>query len=182
MHLRKTWVLLSLLSALAAQAGVIYKWTDADGVVHYSDQESPGAEKIFTSGIPSNGSANRGSPARGTSVAGSQVAKPVGGLNYSQFAISSPVNDQTFFNDDVVSVHLVVDPALKPNQTITWHLSGRTLTDQAPDSQSFALQSLERGTYVLAATVIDQATGDSQTTPSVTFYVRQPSQLSPLHR
>jgi hypothetical protein len=179
MHLRKKWVLVSILAAYAVPAAVIYKWTDADGVVHYSDQEAPGSEKIFTSGIPS---ANRGAATRGNAVAG-QAAKPAtGGLNYDEFTITSPVNEQTFFNDDVVSVHLAIDPALKPNQIITWHLSGKALTDQAADAQQFAIQHLERGTYVLAATVIDQATGDSQTTPSVTFYVRQPSALSPQHR
>jgi Domain of unknown function (DUF4124) len=182
MHLRKSWVLVSLLAAFAVQAAVIYKWTDADGVVHYSDQDFPGAEKIFSSGIPSNGTVTSrgGTAARGSS---GQPSKPAGpGLNYAQFSITSPLNEQTFFNDDVVSVHLALEPALKPNQTISWHLSGKTLTDQAPDAQQFALQGLERGAYVLAATVIDQATGDSQTTASVTFYVRQPSALSPLHR
>ena len=40
--------MLAALAAFAAQAAVIYKWTDADGVVHFSDQPVPGAEKIYT--------------------------------------------------------------------------------------------------------------------------------------
>jgi Domain of unknown function (DUF4124) len=180
MHLRKKWVLVSMLTAYAVQAAVIYKWTDADGVVHYSDQEAPGSEKVFTSG---NSSSNRGVATRGSAVAGGQAAQQAsGGLNYEHIAITSPVNEQTFFNDDVVSVHLAIEPALKPNQSITWHLNGKTLTDQPPDAQQFAMQRLDRGTYILAATVVDQATGDSQTTSSITFYVRQPSALSPQHR
>jgi Domain of unknown function (DUF4124) len=182
MHLRKTWILVSAMAAFAVQAAVIYKWTDADGVVHYSDQAVPGAERMVTAGISSSGTVTGGS-AQGSNA---QTARAPGtasasGLNYSQFAITSPLNEQTFFNDDVVSVHLELDPALKPNQTITWHLSGKSL-DQPPTSTSFALQGLERGTYVLAATIIDQATGDSQTTDSVTFYLRQPSALSPQHK
>ena len=45
----------------------------------------------------------------------------------------------------------------------------------------FALPHLDRGTYAIAATITDSS-GQSQSTPSVTFYVRQPSALSPQHR
>ena len=107
----------------------------------------------------------------------SQRAAP-GGLNYSEFSITSPTPDQTFFGDDVVAVHLDLNPALRPNQSITWHLNGKQL-DFPPNAVSFALPRLDRGTYALAATITDQQTGDSQTSNSVTFFVRQPSTLSP---
>jgi hypothetical protein len=38
---------------------------------------------------------------------------------------------------------------------------------------------LDRGTYALAATITDQQTSESETSNSVTFFVRQPSSLSP---
>jgi hypothetical protein len=41
---------------------------------------------------------------------------------------------------------------------------------------------LNRGTYALAATITDQQTGESQSTDSVSFFVRQPSELAPLHQ
>jgi hypothetical protein len=44
------------------------------------------------------------------------------------------------------------------------------------------LQSLDRGTYSIAATISDQQTGESQSTDSVSFFVRQPSSLAPLHQ
>jgi hypothetical protein len=69
---------------------------------------------------------------------------------------------------------------LKPDQQITWNLNGSAL-DQAPDAVTFALPPLARGTYVIAATVKDTVTGETQTTDSVTFYVRQPSSLAPLN-
>src|SRR3981189_1798206 len=55
MPLLRVWIALGLVAACAADAAVIYKWTDADGVVHYSDQSVPGAEKIVTSSSSSNG-------------------------------------------------------------------------------------------------------------------------------
>jgi len=42
-----------------------------------------------------------------------------------------------------------------------------------------ALPRLDRGTYALAATITDQQTSESETSNSVTFFVRQPSSLSP---
>jgi Domain of unknown function (DUF4124) len=172
---------LASLAAFAGQAAVVYKWTDSDGVIHYSDQPVPGAEKIFTSGSPSTGGsvsstrpANPGAPSPRKNVAP--------GLNYSQFSITSPVPDQTFFGDDVISVHLTLDPSLKPGQTVTWHLNGRQLDDQAPTATQFTLPHLDRGAYALAATVTDPSTGESLSTDSVNFFVRQPSELAPQHK
>jgi len=36
----------SLLTALAAQAGDIYRWKDSSGLWHYADQPVPGAERV----------------------------------------------------------------------------------------------------------------------------------------
>jgi hypothetical protein len=144
-------------------------------VVHYSDQSSPGAEKIVT-GTPSNSMPAGARNATGPSAQAPQ--RSGGGLNYTEFSITSPATDQTFFGDDVISAHLNLEPSLRPNQVITWHLNGKQL-DSEPTAVSFALPRLDRGTYVLAATITDQQTSESQTSNSVTFFVRQPSALSP---
>jgi Domain of unknown function (DUF4124) len=175
MHPRQTWLAIGLLAAFTVQAAVIYKWVDADGVVHYSDQASPGAEKIVTavsSAPAASGTRNATGP-----VAQSQGAAQ-GGLNYTEFSVTSPVPQQTFFADDVVAVRLSLSPSLRPNQSITWHLNGKQL-DFPPTAVSFALPRLDRGTYALAATITDQQTSESETSNSVTFFVRQPSALSP---
>ena len=173
--------MLASLAAFAGQAAVVYKWTDSDGVIHFSDQPVPGAEKIFTAGSPTAGgsvsssrAANPGAPVP------KKVAAP--GLEYVQFSITSPVPDQTFFGDDVIGVHLALVPSLKPDQTITWHLNGRQLDDQSSTATQFTLPHLDRGTYAIAATITDQKTGESLSTDSVSFFVRQPSELGPQHK
>jgi Domain of unknown function (DUF4124) len=168
---------MGLLAAFTVQAAVIYKWVDADGVVHYSDQASPGAEKIVTAGSSSSPSAAGARNAPGP-IAQSPQRPQGGGLNYSEFSITSPAPEQTFFGDDVVPAHLNLTPTLRPNQAITWHLNGKQL-DAPPSAVSFVLPRLDRGTYVLAATITDEQTSESQTSNSVTFFVRQPSALSP---
>jgi hypothetical protein len=175
MHPRQTWLAIGLLTAFTVQAAVIYKWVDADGVVHYSDQASPGAEKIVTAGSSSPATS---SARNATGPVASPQRAAQGGLNYTDFSITSPAPDQTFFGDDVVAVHLNLNPSLRPNQTITWHLNGKQL-DFPPNAVSFALPRLDRGTYSLAATITDQQTSESETSNNVTFFVRQPSALSP---
>jgi hypothetical protein len=177
MHPRQTWLAIGLLTAFTVQAAVIYKWVDADGVVHYSDQSSPGAEKIVTS-APNLASASGGGARNGATTGALPQRAAQGGLNYAEFSITSPSPEQTFFGDDVVAVHLNLNPSLRPNQAITWHLNGTQL-DFPPNAVSFALPHLDRGTYALAATITDQQTSESQTSNSVTFFVRQPSALSP---
>jgi hypothetical protein len=179
MHPRKLWLGIGLLAAFAVQAAVVYKWVDADGVVHFSDQPSPGAEKIYTS----SSSASTAASAPGSAAGSRQASKSAAasGLAFSDFSIVSPANDQTFFGDDVIAVHLNLAPGLKPNQSITWHLNGKQL-EFPPDATSFPLPHLDRGAYTLAATVTDQETSESQASNTVTFYVRQPSELAPQHK
>ncbi|HEY0799433.1 MAG TPA: DUF4124 domain-containing protein [Steroidobacteraceae bacterium] len=176
MHPRKLWLAIGLSAACAVQAAVVYKWVDADGVIHYSDPATHGAEKIFTSAPNSASAGSARSPAGPSQAPQSNAA---GGLDYTEFSIAAPSNDQTFFGDDVVAVRLNLAPSLKPNQNITWHLNGTQLD---ANGLAFTMPHLDRGTYNLAATITDQRTGESQTSNSVTFFVRQPSALAPQHK
>ena len=170
--------MLASLAAFAAQAAVVYKWTDSDGVVHYSDQPVPGAEKIYTTS--STGGTVTARQAEPASPADSK--KPVGALGYSAFALTSPAPEQTFFGDEAISAHLSLEPALLPGHTIIWHLDGGHIEDPGPTATEVTLPHLDRGTYAISATVTDPDSGESRRTDSVTFYVHQPSELSPQHK
>src|SRR5258706_12902982 len=121
MHLLRLWIVLGLVAACAADAAVIYKWTDADGVVHYSDQAVPGAERIVTSSSSNNGIAVGAPNARSISAPGNTGPSR---LVYNAFTIESPTKEQVFFGDEIIPVRLRLDPDLKPNQTIGWYLNG----------------------------------------------------------
>ncbi len=183
MHPWRSLIVVAALASFAGQAAVIYKWTDADGVIHYSDQPVPGAEKIVTAGSSSPQAARPGPNAFATPINLGAPRKPsASGLGYSQMSITSPTPEQSYFGDDPVTVQLTLEPALKTGQTVIWHLNGRDLTDPAPIATQITLPRLERGTYAIAATITDSSSGQSQSCDSVTFYVRQPSALSPLHQ
>jgi uncharacterized protein DUF4124 len=175
-------LLAALAAALAVQAAVVYKWTDADGVVHFSDQPVPGAEKIVTSASGSvSGSTRVGLAPATPSSAEPPKPKPEV-LTFNQFIIISPGNEETISGNQTVNVRLALDPALRPTQSITWYLNGSPLSDQAPDATQFTLDDLPRGSYTLGATVVDQALGQSKSADSITFYVMRPSLLSPQHK
>jgi len=159
---------------------VVYKWTDADGVVHFSDQPVEGAEKITTG----TGTATRGilSQRAPNAVVSAEKPKTKGALDYTQFAITSPAPEQTFSGDQQVNVNLALDPALKTGQTVSWSLNGVQVADQPPDAVRFTLTDLARGNYTLTATVADPASGQTRSADPVTFNVLRPSTLSPQHR
>jgi membrane carboxypeptidase/penicillin-binding protein PbpC len=71
---------------------------------------------------------------------------------------------------------------LLPNHSITWYLNGAPLTEQAIDAVNISLKQLARGAYTISASVSDAVTGESRTSDSVNFYVREPSALSPQHK
>jgi hypothetical protein len=177
MHPRGSWIVLGLLAALTAQSAVVYRWVDADGVVHYSDQAVPGAEKIVTAGRSSIDSAPPQPPTSSNQQPRVAAAAPAS----RGITIAAPLPEQNFFNDEPITVSLS-QPVLEPGQTVTWHLNGRELADQAPDTTQFLLPNPGRGTFAIAAIISNQTTGEVQTTPSVTFYVHEPSLLSPQHK
>jgi hypothetical protein len=181
MHLCRSWIALGVLAMIAGsldvEAAVVYKWTDPDGVIHFSDQPVPGAERIVTA----SGSARTGGIQLGANAAAAAKPKPGAALGLTQFAIVSPANQETITGNQPVNVHLALEPVLKSTQAITWFLNGTPLS-QAPDATQFTLEDLSRGTYILGATVTDQSSGETKSAESVTFYVMRTSLLSPQHK
>jgi hypothetical protein len=161
-------------SPIPVDAAVVYKWTDADGVVHFSDQAVPGAEKILTS---SGSSARSGTaPAAANPTAAAAKPKPPA-LNFTQFSIVSPANQETITGNQPINVNLALEPQLKSNQSLSWTLDGTALSNQA-NATTFTLEDVPRGTHTIMATVEDPS-GESKSAEPVTFYVMRTNLLSP---
>ncbi len=186
MQLMRRLIALGLFAAVATQAAVVYKWTDANGVVHFSDQPAPGAEKVITSsGDATTNSATTPAAVEAAAQAAPKPAapkppKPTDAMPYTLIAIISPSAQQTFINEPI-GVHLALEPNLVEGHTITWYLNGAPLTDQSPQAEQFVLHDIGRGSYTISATITDPETGQTMSSAPVTFYVHQPSQLSPQH-
>jgi hypothetical protein len=183
MHRCRSWILFGVwaacLAPMSGSAMTVYKWTDAQGVVHFSDQPVEGAEKIVTSSGPGhNGIMAESTP---TTPAKPETQKKKT-LADAQISISSPSQEQTFTGGESVPVRLSMTPELRQGQQITWSLNGAQIQGQAPDAVEFTLTDLARGVYTIEATVTDTATGEAKSTDPVTFNVMRPSVLSPQHK
>jgi hypothetical protein len=181
MHLCRSWLLVWALGLVpfAAQAVVVYKWTDAQGVVHFSDQPVPGAEKVLTSSAPEHAGI-LGQTAGASSTPTAQ--KPPTALSGATVTISSPAPQQTFTGGGSVPVALSITPAIKPSWIVVWSLNGAQVPNQAPDATSFTLTDLARGVYTIEALVTDPGTGETKSAEAVIFNVIRPSVLSPQHK
>lgn len=183
MRLCRSWLAFGLVSVLSAplllQAAVVYKWTDADGVVHLSDQPAPGAEKIVTDGSSSRGILDTAAPRA------QQAATPKAAtlLATTRISIASPTPDQTFSGSEVMYASATVDPDIQPNGpiSISWSLNGAPVAE-GEGSTHFALPDLPRGVYTLSATLTDTGSGATKNADPVTFNVLRPSVLSPQHK
>jgi hypothetical protein len=173
---------LLLLLALAvsglsstASAADVWKWVDAKGVTHYSDQPIPGAIKIEVragnisearsaqplSNVPDSGSPNE---------AGA----------YGTVQIVQPTNDQSIINTGgEVAVEIRVAPPLRATHRLSLYLDGRQVTGFPRNAASYALTAVPRGTHTLTAVVADASGNTIQEAPPVTFHVRQESIAQP---
>ena len=182
MRLCRSWLVLSILAPLlVAQAAVVYKWVDADGVVHFSDQPEPGAEKVVVTGAPTHGILNGQIPPP-PAAAQPDKRKPTS-LDAMEVSITSPAPDQTFSGAEAVTASLQVEPDLKPGGpiTVSWTLDGAPIAE-AEGATHFTLPDVSRGTHTIAATLTDSATGQTKAASPVTFNVLRPSVLAPQHK
>jgi len=173
--MRQLAALLSMLIALSAGAAEMWRWKDADGVVHYSDRPVQGAERIEV--LSSQKSTGEFKPAvpRSTPL-------PPADVKFTRCEVTAPTNDQVFNNVTAVSVSIAVEPGLQGDYRLQVLLNGREDTDWPAGALSRTLLNLYRGSYTLSARVLDLYGRAVCTGPTINFHVRQPSLLAPGRR
>jgi len=151
-------------------ATTLYRWVDAQGVIHFSDTPQPGAKKIEVS------------PAQtfpATTTPGTVVAVPATQRVYQSCQISQPTAEQSFYAPEVIgiSVHLV--PDLRAGDQLSMSVDGHGISSINGSALDFELPMPDRGAHTLQAVVRDAQGHTLCSSPSVTFYVQRPSLLSP---
>jgi hypothetical protein len=173
---------LLLLLALAASglsstasAAEVWKWVDAKGVTHYSDQPIPGAVKIEVRA----GNISEARSAQPLSNApGSQSQDEAGA--YGTFQIVRPRNDQSIINTGgEVAVEISIAPAVRATHTLNLYLDGKLVTGFPRNATVYPLTAVPRGTHNLTAVVADASGNTIQEAPPVVFNVRQESIAQP---
>lgn len=167
--------LMSLVGTAAAGSTTVYKWVDENGVVHYSDQPHPNAQKLQIEGVQTY------KPTELPFSGGIPPAEvpPTATSGYKGCSIQQPAQDDTLENTDKVAVAVATDPPTHPGDQIFVTLDGAPVNNGAATGNSFSLSSVDRGEHTLAAQVRDSTGQVLCQTPSVTFYVHQPSITNP---
>jgi uncharacterized protein DUF4124 len=174
--MRMLLVLAGLAVSLAAASQEIYRWVDKDGVVHYADQPGSSDAKLINVIEPSTYEAPDASSnpsSSGSEDSGTPAAKP----RYTGLTIISPAAEETFFGADaVVTATAELEGEMPPDHSLVFFLNGERHPAEGTSAQ-FA--GLARGSYFLVASVLNQDGKPVISSPQITFYVRQPSILSP---
>lgn len=171
--MRQVLLPVMLLVTASAGAATIYKWVDANGVTHYSDQPYPGAKKIEVEAAQTYSAP----PPPRAAVSKSAAANE--GPPYKACELFKPSPEEVFFNVSTVTAKLRLDPGLRAGDKASIALDGKVLRDIPLAGADFTLTQVDRGTHTVSAVVENLAGEIICQSPSVTFHVRQASILSP---
>jgi hypothetical protein len=160
-----------------ASAAEVWKWVDAKGVTHYSDQPIPGAVKIeVRAGNISE--ARSAQPLSNPADSQSQSQTEQG--SYREFQIVRPTKDQNIINTGgEVAVEISIAPPLRATHRLNLYLDGKLVAGFPHNTASYALTAVPRGMHTLTAVVTDATGNTIQEAPPVTFNVRQESIAQP---
>ena len=172
---RILFTLMSLACSLALGGTTVYKWVDDNGVVHYSDQPHPNAEKLELQGVQtySAGAAT----VRGPADFGARPASS--GAAYKGCLIVQPVDQQNLPNAQSVAVRVASEPMPRAEDRVFIMMDGLGVNAGQPTGLSFNVSPIDRGEHTVSAQI--KGPGDQVLcrTPPVTFYVQQHTVLSP---
>jgi hypothetical protein len=161
-----------LCASAIAGAATVYRWVDAGGVVHYSDQPHPGAEKLEIGGIQTYSTrADRGAASSATEPASD-------GPPYEVCELFRPQHDEVFFSTQTVTARLRVQPALRAGDQVFLALNGRRLPE-SPAGTEVEIAPVFRGTHTLVLVVEDRSGNVVCQSDPVIFHIRQPSVQAP---
>jgi len=177
---------LGLSVGLAAQAETIYRTTDDQGNVVFTDNPARGGEKVDLEPltvVPGRGEVRGvGAPpavvnddARGDQ--GGPTATPGEPfMPYDRFAIRSPRQEETLPTGAAgnVQVTLDVQPELREDHQVRLRVDGE-VSQSAMHTETFMLNDLNRGEHILQAELLDASGAVRHRTSPVTLYVQRAS-------
>jgi uncharacterized protein DUF4124 len=167
------FTLISLAASLALAATTVYKWVDESGVIHYSDQPHPNAEKVRVRDPQTY--KESGPLSSATAAETPAAAAPT----YRGCAVVQPANDESFANPESITVVVQTDPALRGGDQVFVTLDGQPLNDGRPTGLQFSISPVDRGQHTLQAAVKDPDGALLCQAPPITYNVQQASVNAP---
>jgi hypothetical protein len=153
----------------SAAAATVYKWVDDNGVVHFSDQPNPKAQKLEIAGAQTYGAPASAAPAAAASAAPAPVAAP------PVCVIDTPSAGQVFLDTSSITGHVTLAHAGPEGSQTTLRMDGVDISALLGAGGSFALSDVERGEHTLTLQVTSDHGDVTCQGTAVTFSIRQRS-------
>ncbi|MGF1642878.1 MAG: DUF4124 domain-containing protein [Thiotrichales bacterium] len=175
-------LVVALLLLSCASHAEIYRWTDKNGNVMFSDQPPPG-HKVEKLQITSpNLSSRTESPAKPQAEAGadeSPAESPDGG-GYETLQILSPKADESIrSNTGAIDVSISLSPTLQVELGHRFRILFNGNPVKEGLSPFVVLDNVDRGTHTVQALVITREGDTLKESPSVQFHVLRFTQIKP---
>jgi len=173
-----------LFGAAVASAATVYRWVDSSGVVHYSDQPSPGATKVeiseaqhYSAPAVRDSSSSRYTNSGNSSSSGNGDRQPQAPSMTCD--VSNPDDDAVIFNVQSLRGGITISPSLSADDHVTVIYDGKPLPGGTDASGGFTISPLDRGTHTLAVEVAGEDGQIKCRSQQISFHVRQPSVNGP---
>jgi len=166
--MRTIIAILAIISAGASMAQA-YRWVDENGIVHYSDRPTEGAERII---LPDTKQPSRPAPVYRNEVPEETATEaPQSSFSYESIEVVAPAPEETLWNiEGALNVALNVQPALRPTDQVRVYVDGKA---QEVRGTTFQIQEVYRGVHKIQVEILD-ADGNlmGRSLPNQ-FYVQQ---------
>lgn len=155
---------LIVLAAVALPASAeVYRWTDAKGVVHYTDKPpAADAKPVELPPLQTFSAA----PAATPQPADDAVAAPV----RAHIAITEPAPAATI-RDPEGNVSVVVDGAVDSGQGLIYLLDGKPQNAPPTPSSAYLITGVERGEHQISASLVDANGHELARAAAVTIFM-----------
>lgn len=165
-------LLASMLGMSAAHAEV-FRYTDENGNVVYTDERRQGAEEIKVREIPTINMPD--GPLTEDALNRAEKAKKApSGSGYGRVAFSEPENNTAFWSGSGnITLAVGATPALRDSHQYEVVLDGQSIGSNT--SGLFNVQHIDRGTHTATVRIIDASRNVVETGQSISFTVHRPS-------
>ncbi|MBB3230806.1 DUF4124 domain-containing protein [Halomonas stenophila] len=175
-------LVLGLSVSLTAGAETIYRTTDAQGNVVFTDDPDRGGEAVELDPLTVVPSREVRAPSLSPVVQGEEAPSAAGTapgqpfMPYDMFSILAPENQATLPTGAAgnVQVRLGIQPALREDHRVRLLLDGR-VSQSAMHTDTFLLSNLNRGEHQLQAELLDATGAVRHRTAPLTLYVQRAS-------
>ncbi len=171
------WLLLTILLAGGATFADTWRWVDENGVVNFSDQPHPGAERVDLRSVqtytPPEWAQERAERSRDEGDAAVSADRLA-------VTILRPQQDETLWNvEGSLDVLVDVKPGMARKQQVIFFLDGNRVPGAGGAGDTFVLTQVFRGAHTLRAAVENPDGSQAGVSRTVKFNVQQTSVLNP---